>query len=252
MERHPLVLPFYQWPNGAKAELYVDPAALGPHLRVQIWVTPRLRPVTKGNTKIRFSCAEDRHFHVISTVERIPYKWICRLRGLFLDLGALSSGPLLIPNLLQPISGSKDLHINHCRFVPDSVWNSRYELSYEKTGEGRLSKAQWPGFEDFFPGLKVGEMEHGWLARWVAYRPETSARSTKEETIDEMLRRAKVLPESQRGQYELEHVRRGVFLHPSPEEIEVLNLIGEPLPFFLKPEEVWEWALSRKGVQHRG
>lgn len=242
MERHPLVLPFYQWPNGAKAELRVDPGQESSYLKVQIYVNPRPTSRKKTERRLRFSCATDRRAYVLSTGDfRVPHKWICRLRGMFLDMEVLSPDSILVPNLHKPIPGEKELFIDCCKFVPDSVWSSRYGLP---EAVGGTFEGKWPGLEDFFPGLRVARIDKGWSAQWRAYRPQSAFQETREELVDEMLRRGKVLPESARGLYEVEHVRRGVFLHPSPDEIEMLRLIDEPLPFFLPPEEVWEWASS--------
>jgi hypothetical protein len=90
-----------------------------------------------------------------------------------------------------------------------------------------------------------------WYAEWVdgSTAMTTPVFETKEEAIDDALRRYPAVPESQRDEWfaTRAHIEHGAWLIPSPEELEVIRILDERLPFFLPYADLREW-LSARGL----
>lgn len=170
-----------------------------------------------------------------------------RVRGFALDLGAKRPDEERIGLVSNYTLDQHDVELAaYPRFVDDARWEDRYE-------EARSI------FKDRVPSLFLGVVDSFYIGE-EEDRPEdrrfitvwgeggvvgSVEAATLEEVVDKSLRAALVLPESERLSWEAEHVLRGSFVLPSPDELEVFQLLGEPLPFWWGNERFYHWLWER-------
>lgn len=68
--------------------------------------------------------------------------------------------------------------------------------------------------------------------------------------VDKVCKEFGILPDAQREEWAEENVEKGVFVRPTPEEVQLYQMLDEKLPFFLPDEELKQWmavALSEDG-----
>ncbi len=141
------------------------------------------------------------------------------------------------------------------RFVDDDRWAGRYEEAR------RLLES---GDEDTFLGVlrettcfktKGGGItyESKDLKHWKKQKKPFSMSwggtaplggvegPTIEAAVDEACRLELLVPLSGREAWEAEHVERGTWVLPSAEEVELYQMLGEPLPFWWGVERCREW-----------
>jgi hypothetical protein len=64
--------------------------------------------------------------------------------------------------------------------------------------------------------------------------------------IDKVLDEELILPESSKTAWEGANVERGVFVLPSPEEVEIFSILDEQLPLLLPMKQLEDWIRSRE------
>lgn len=226
MRFSPLVV--YRWPDGGFAEASVDRDSDHVVLLVvtggQRWVSGPL--LLDPETRSAYS---DREEAFLPPVEK-------RVTSFLLDLG-VERCPA-IPGL---VNGDRiDLAVFPL-FVADDLWERRHEearqvasgLRGDFLGLGRAS-SEWDRKEEQVRfTVHIGNMQWDQLHH------------TVEEAVDDIVVDAVILPESTRSAWFAEHVERGEWVHPSPEEVEVYQALGEELPFWWGPDRFEAWLRER-------
>lgn len=168
----------------------------------------------------------------------------------------------------------RDGHLLACRteidlrvpeFVTDEQWEQRYQIARDVHVIGDFASRKMPRYLNRVRGLELCHLFlHGvrpggdpvWRVRWSDRSTPNAAlpgcgvsialqvRSV-EEAVDLVTEKNLVLPESKRGEWDEENVEHGVFVLPTPEEVEIFRILDEPLPFFLPPEQAEGWLMSR-------
>lgn len=63
--------------------------------------------------------------------------------------------------------------------------------------------------------------------------------------VDQLLDLELILPSSSRRAWEAEHVERGSWVLPNPDEVEVFRLLGEQIPWLWPPRRLDQWLQSQ-------
>jgi hypothetical protein len=208
-----------------------------------------------------------------------------KILGLLLDIGIVehpTQTPSIILNMEGscpsiPIAGA------YPRWVSDELWDSRFELareylspdrpysdkkestpyrprrfSYRPASPSREAAALY-GIEHFqYFVIRSGKITtdaytvhpRGWTAIWGdnesgSITLDEAWSDTFEEAVDGALSKALILPMSQKEQWESENIERGTPTLLSQEEIEVFNILEEPLPYWWGYDRLLEWLRSR-------
>ncbi len=144
-------------------------------------------------------------------------------------------------------------------FVEDDRWNDRYE---EAATHLTLSAAP----HDFLGALEaasvyLGEVDSnsrsigpdGITLLWGPdYATERAYAQTLKEVVDEAIKQAFVLPLSKKDEWDAANIERGTWITPSAEEVELYQMLGEPLPFWWDPERFWEWLEEQRAMGNGG
>lgn len=184
------------------------------------------------------------------------------LLGFFLDAGVERKDPshrgLFLTHHPKP-----DTLLPYPRWVPDELWEQRYELAKDrligelgKTSVDAMMAAQKrPPFLGYLPRFVVqktnretylaGETWH--IHAGLQPNEFSSKDTTLRKALDQILKEQLLLPESAREAWEAEHVLRGEWVLPGPDEVELFRLLGEPLPLFWGYERCRTWLLERLG-----
>lgn len=114
--------------------------------------------------------------------------------------------------------------------VSDEEWLNRYSLisGHEihlhdslSTREGQKSKKVW-----------YTEFENEFCSPW---------RDSKEEAIDDALLAYPIVPPSGLEEWFQNNLERGIWVKPTPEEVQVWSILDEKLPFFWPTEDLLRW-----------
>lgn len=230
----------YRWPDGSRVTCRVS-GGLGqgafwihtPSAADELWIGWRSRLVFT-----------ERH-------QEYPTEFDRYLLGFLLDLGLTrevgSSDRDL--NLTGLVSTEDDSLVLYPFFVPDDVWESRYEDARKIQGKIPGRFLVWNEVEKFevnrentippISGEKV--VLHVMEGNATA----VSEASTLEGAVNRLCEDLFILPESNRVSWEAEHVLRGKWVLPTQEEVELYQMLGEELPFWWKPERLLAWLEER-------
>lgn len=207
-----------------------------------------------------------------------------KILGLLLDIGIVEH-PTQTPSLILNLEGaipSIPIAGAYPRWVSDELWGSRFELAREYLSSDWLysdkkTSAYKPRHFAYRPDSPSKEavalygIEHfqyfvvrsgkittqaqtvhlkGWTVIWGDNESGSTAldeawSDTLEGAVDSALSKALILPLSQKEQWECEHVERGTPTLLSQEEIEVFNILEEPLPYWWGYDRLLEWLRSR-------
>lgn len=176
-----------------------------------------------------------------------------KLRGLLFDMGASR------PNENSPgmISDSErgSVLVSWPRWISEEVWANRIEAAKEHVytslpaANHRKTFMGIPGFalvESLPPGETRADPRlwtGGWKAAWWG---ETTWSETLEGAVDAALEMNFVLPDSRREQWEADNIERGVFVLPTPEEVEVFKILDEPMPIWWPFDQLLAWIRERQ------
>lgn len=132
------------------------------------------------------------------------------------------------------------------RFVSDELWAKRFDIPTSPDDDPRFLVEKKPyildGYEilGYCNGTTIDLWFHG-----NQRRSGTRIGNTKEEVIEAILIDLFVLPESARQDWEAANVERGVFLIPSPDEVEMYRALGEPIPLLWPLPGLQAWLEER-------
>ena len=76
------------------------------------------------------------------------------------------------------------------------------------------------------------------------FRAETDLLPTLKDAVDQLIEKDDIRPESEKKDWIEKNVEFGTWIVPSQEEIEVFNILDEPLPFFWEARMLEEWIDS--------
>jgi hypothetical protein len=171
-----------------------------------------------------------------------------RLFGFLIDAGvrAVRDGHLLQSRV--------DYDLRMPAFVSNEQWENRYQIARDFYVSDRFHLRETPRYLSRVRNLQLCSPQQDplWKVRWSdraskrAPLPGVSvntvfAANSLEEAIDLVTEQNLVLPESKKGEWDRENVEHGVFVLPTPEEVEVFRILDEPLPFFLPWKQAEEW-----------
>lgn len=231
----------YRWPDGSRVTCRVNEVwgqgafwVNSPSGADELWIDYR--------SKLVFT---DRHAEYPEELGRY-------LLGFLLDLGLTrevsSSGRDL--HLTGLVSTEDDFLALYPFFVPDDVWESRYEdaRKIQEKIPGRF--LVWNEVEKFVVNRESSippiSGEKVILHVMEGNATAVSEASTLEEAVDRLCENLFILPESNRVSWEAEHVLRGSWVLPTKEEVELYQMLGEELPFWWKPERLLAWLKERE------
>jgi hypothetical protein len=175
-----------------------------------------------------------------------------KLRGLLLDMGASRPNE----NFPGMISDSErgSVFVPWPRWISEEVWANRVDAAKEHVYTSlpavnhRKIFMGIPGFalvESLPPGETRADPRlwtGGWKAAWWG---ETTWSETLEGAVDAALEKNFVLSEARREQWEADNIERGVFVLPTPEEVEVFKILDEPLPIWWPFDQLLAWLRER-------
>lgn len=247
---HPIV---YRWSDGSFAEL--SPI-------VEFNKAARLRLVFYGDLSFMILLDSERAAFSSSPsltgmlrVRGVPREEVIekyhqirrKICGLLLDLG-------VCPNNAGVLLRGSSADVRLPFFVSEDLWSRRFELAKDQSIGGNSFEAV-PNYMEigsiYRLQIRYDEWDMNWKIYWMSGRSggEVSARKyvsdTFENAVGTVMRENNIRSESDRASWEAENAERGVFLIPTPEEVEVFRILDEPLPFFLPGEEVIQWVASR-------
>lgn len=264
----------YEWPDGAWVELDLDP-------RVSILGAPQPHPVT---ITVYWRQGHPTHDAVIFDLkafddskravtlnyhnDHLTLTQRRMLIGFLLDVG-VNDHPRDTSELLW---GVRDRKMAPCpRWVKDEDWENRYasfhsSSSYSSRYLGhirdlRVSKKTLASKSRI--EVTWSTETFGYSTVYVQYPDNSSAelpasyslydlhnepdeRSALRKACDILCGAELLLPVSAREEWESANAKRGRFLIPSEEEVQVFKILDEPLPFFWK-EGLVEFLLERQG-----
>lgn len=182
-----------------------------------------------------------------------------RLRGFLFDIrywqiaGKVVSQHSLGANHLQPLWLSPEDWKNRVHLLVTPGRMIRSSGSHWTETKASILAGEWHIYE-------VSERDYRFVTGPIKTRapvrtgtyglPIVIRAKTLEALVDKVCKEFRILPDTKRDQWVKENVETGFFVRPSPEEVELLRMLDEKLPFFLPDEELKEWmsvALSEDG-----
>ncbi len=243
-ELRPLVV--YRWSDDVRIELKFIGLVGDVTAQFSLW--------RKGEQQALFGCgprvqtSEDFPF-VVGFFQSRKKTNSQYLRGFLLDV--FPSGRKL-HHLLKIAESNTPMLPAGPSYVPDDVWERRYEIGKEYV-LGTSREVPSEPFLGVSPRLRLYQM--GWRSprdrdKWVAVDNYhvggiTAGASSFEQAVDEVSKAYMVAPESRRGEWEQGNVRRGSWVDPSAEEVELYQMLGEKNPLLWDPIWLYGWYLER-------
>lgn len=235
----PPVWKIYEWADGTYVNMVFD--------FPRFYFLPSFRNGEKCriSTNGRLHHGEDVYRHLP------PSKWeVKKHLGWLTDMGFSNDPKNQIDTICvtSSLTGEhRDLY-RYPRWIEDSEWESRFDEFESITGyflclEGVRTKVS--------PHDKIFNV------RWWTETPhqgsftlemkgDSPSPEEKRKAIDLLCEKELLLPMAEREEWESDHLEKGRFLIPSPEEVEMYRLLDEPLPFFWDPTELLKWILARQ------
>lgn len=268
----------YRWPDGWRVTLYVDQERTT-RSSSGATVVPVVLTLRGTRHDDRWSVAHLEH-DVVWAWSAGSKGWQLpevpkgeerkRLLGFLLDLGVGRPQRGIHASLVTQLHVSSQSSVQspfvpYPRWVDDVRWEQRYEearrfvLQDVGEGNGQRSLAHdgelYLGFVeslDIYPpgsGASTGD-------RWCAICHGQSECVVPTESglpeslyfhsvIDQLLDSELLLPTSSRRAWESEHVVRGEWCLPSPDEVEIYRTLGEDLPLLWGAERLLSWLRER-------
>lgn len=210
-----------------------------------------------GGGELLIRKAGNRHVYLGSVNDFLTQGDISKLLGFAMDIGAT-----IRPPLWNKESDGFD-RLQMPRYVSDEEWEKRYDLPNVEVApfQPAIRVSSWMGIQDLRMIQYDGAFKAIWTSAWMSKTrevkaqwsigrmrweiPATNAEDAKRKVVDHILETERVLPVSQKEEWESVNVQRGRFLVPTPEEVEVFRLLDLPLPFFFFDSELREWIESR-------
>lgn len=238
----------YRWSDGSSVSIVVDdgfPYFLASLLGVVSSLRPfelridKISPPTKGTPHLEVEL----HFSLPVAVQR-------RLAAFALDLGVRQIGFLgLIENKYNE-EANMALPAPWPVFVPDGAWADRYQVLEQ--AKGRLLDVDPVRVDNYLlPGMSVDLYRANNGLMYADLTDESSwdsigtpASSSIREALEHVLKESLIQPESNRSVWEKE-LDRGVFVCPSPDEVEMYRALGEPLPLLWDVFDLRRWLGDR-------
>lgn len=183
----------------------------------------------------------------------IDRAFLPKLLGFLLDLKTYcpTARRSLIPRDVPPRDSQGEDYAPYPRFVPDIRWEDRYEEAnrfiVRPATEHVVRSEKYLGILRHFEVLPPEfYLDDTWHATYSSMVAEQMSAAYFHSLIDKVLDQELILPESSRTAWESANVERGTFVLPSPEEVQVYNILDEPLPLLLPVEQLEEWLRSRE------
>lgn len=177
-----------------------------------------------------------------------------KFAGLVLELGAVTRPVRSKPGMIQV--GLNESLVDYPSWVPDDEWVRRYEIGRDRVSSSGRSPSKTGSFIGSVDELSI-QSEPSPIRKGVAYvgwwgspgdKRRTSVCGSVEEVVDEICRLAVMLPASYRSLWEPSNVERGIWVHPSSEEVEIYRYLGDSLPFFWPGQRFSEWLIDQVKV----
>lgn len=138
-------------------------------------------------------------------------------------------------------------------YVPDDLWARRYEQARQIFLSEEDKAFDFLLWEAEAYRMEEDVSDEDGRGEGTVYLKVTDEASfdlewggeTIEEAIDNFADGALVLPESQRESWESENALRGIWVLPTPEEVEVYRTLGEELPFQWEASRLAAWLRER-------
>ncbi len=200
------------------------------------------------------------------TLEATREKWFPekKIRGFLLDLGAERRWEFDIRGLLATCTNRPSSVVPYPRWVPDELWVQRYDLVQERI-LGKLGATSVQVMQEAFKKppflgyllhftvqsdevtLPNGRSRTDWVIHSGKPPNGTSPSSGQsiEEALDAHLREELLLPLSEKESWDSKRVEFGQWVLPEPEEVELYQMLGEPLPFFWGYDRLKQWIEER-------
>lgn len=160
-----------------------------------------------------------------------------KISGFLLDLGVSPNEEGFLLGGMTPVA------IPH--FVSEDRWSKRFDLA-KNTIRNENYMEKFSHFTTWYETVYSRWHSHWRIPHKTAQECTHEANVvTFEDAVDAVLSKNNILPESARADWEKENTERGLFLIPSPEEVEVFRILEEPLPFFLPNPQREEWFEAR-------
>lgn len=168
------------------------------------------------------------------------------LRGFLLDVGARAVGRSLLFSISRgPVL---DLPV----FVSDEVWDGRYAAAESYSLESCRAPSRKP-FLGVVHGLSLRVVARAvddpsrslWLARGGSDDHFICSMKPFREAVDRVVEDSDVRPERERRAWEEQNVRRGAWVVPTADELELFSVLGEPMPLLWNAEKLYAWYLER-------
>lgn len=239
VSRQPSPPVVYRWADGSFATcsalhdlllsmLFVIYPSGGGESCADLWLSPSPRRSVTAEDWAKYS--DDRRRRLCGLLfDLLGANFARRPKDLFMGPFSVSAGS----------AGDDGLSIFFPFFVPDEAWERRYEEVRKLWGtpraKGRL--LLWEHAE-FFPANHVEVFEEGSIA--------VGEGKTPEEAVDDLCSTLLVVPESGRESWLAENVERGEWVRPDPDELEVLGVLGEELPFWWESRKLSAWLRERQ------
>lgn len=172
--------------------------------------------------------------------ESVEEKVNSKIVGFLFELGLAVHSPFGDPFSTSLLFGGTSLG-SYPRFTSDEEWKTRFDdIDLERRPyllEGYQIQCRYQEISLWFgwPGLR-GKQGTSWRAH-----------PTMQENVEALLRDMLILPESEREAYDAAHVEKGAFLIPTPAEVDLYRLMGEPLPLLWKSDKLLAWLEDRQG-----
>ncbi len=244
---------FYEWP-GTRAAAIIHGSVHQPHSSVTVFLDLDVPDRAFTFDLVRdedrvFAESDDRFGRSIPLDE----KWNFRRRalGLVLDLQTdrpVGRGGVEDPQYVRSANGMDQAWSVVPRWVPDEAWDRRHESILEHLAMDE-DGVRFPLLEQPWLGhvcrLQV-KAEHDmgdFFARWGAVRSElrTAGADSLAQLADQVCAEEKLLPVRDQQAWLEENVTFGVFVVPSPEEVELYQMLGERSPLLWPAKRLFEW-----------
>lgn len=248
-----LQLIIYRWEDGSDALLQLDHSS-GLVLVIVRWRSlpaSWIDPVSGMDTFPEF-WIQDPAFHQVSVRigTKFPEELEGKALGLFLDMG-IERPNSRTPDLVRTYFGDHRI-LRFPRLVSQERWDRRYIEAEEALDQTVYEFMGFISWIRLMPGRwqysNTGGLESVGLSSGITAVINNACyfASTADEAVDLLLANELILPESQKEDWEKEHVERGEFVNPSPEEVDVYRALGTDLPFWWEPDELETWIRQKR------
>lgn len=156
--------------------------------------------------------------------------------GVPLVIASYQKGPSLVSSVVRRC-------MPYPRWVDDQRWEERYEEASRYTYMRAMDRHPGSKYLGLIDLLEILPPEFYsddlWHASWSGGDLENVPYFHA--LVDQLLEKEMILPQSSQRAWEAQHLDRGEWVLPSPQELEVLGLLGQPNPLLLPESDLLTW-----------